>query len=96
MAEKMNINEMRTVARENVMTIFSSTLKDCGAIQFADGSFAIKTTVNGQDIWVESTFRTKLWKPTKVAEAFDPEVERDIWQEEKRIKEEEAKEKKKG
>ena len=91
--EKMNMNEMRSTARENVMNVFSSVLKDCGAIQFGDGSFAIKTSVNGQDIWVESRFQTKLWKPTKVADAFDPEVEREIWLEDKRMKEENKKEK---
>ena len=61
-------------------------LVDNEAVKFADGSFAILQTVDGQEVWTEVTVKSKAWKDTKVSKAFDPYEAAQEWEAEKRIK----------
>ena len=85
----MNANEIRTAARALTAETLTAVLDANDAVQFADASWAILQNVDGQEVWTEITVKSKAYKPTKVAEAFDPFVAAEAWQEEKRIKAEE-------
>ena len=85
----MNATEMKNAARNATIAAMSDALEDQAAVQFADASWAILQTIDGQEIWTEVTIKTKAYKPTKTAEAFDPYEAAEAWKEEKRIKAEE-------
>jgi len=89
----MNDMQKKNAARAAVMTQFTEMLDSCAAVQFADSSFAILQEVEGQEIWVEVTFKAKAFKPTKLSPPFDPFETAQVWQEEKKIKEQEKAEK---
>ncbi len=89
----MNSTEMKNVARNATIAALRDALEDQAAVQFADASWAILQTVDGQEIWCEVTVKTKAYKPTKTAAAFDPYEAAEVWKEEKRIKAEEKAEK---
>ena len=82
----MNMNEMKATARQMTIAAIMPSLMDNDAVKFADGSFAILQTVDGQEIWTEITVKTKAYKATKVAPAFDPFEVAQVWQEEKEAK----------
>ena len=81
-----NINEMRTEATQKVIAELMPILEANEAVKFADKSFAILENVDGQEIWVEITVKTKAWKDTKKAKAFDPFEAAEAWETEKKIK----------
>lgn len=83
----MNANEMKATARANVVAMFAQNLEENAAVQFADASYAILQVVDDQEIWVEVSFKTKAYKPTKVNPAFDPYEVAEVWKEEKEMKE---------
>lgn len=85
----MNATEMKNAARNATIAALHDALEDQAAVQFADASWAILQTIEGQEIWVEVSVKTKAYKPTKVSPAFDPYEAAEAWQEEKRIKAEE-------
>ena len=89
----MNSTEMKNVARNATIAALRDALEDQAAVQFADASWAILQTVEGQEIWTEVTIKTKAYKPTKTSAAFDPYEVAEAWKEEKRIKAEEKAEK---
>lgn len=81
-----NVNEMRVLARQKTIDLLDVVLKENEAVQFGDASFAILQEVDGEEIWTEVTVKSKVWKPTTVAAAFNPyEVEK-AWKAEKEIK----------
>lgn len=82
----MNAAEMKNTARQMTIAAIMPALQENDAVKFADASFAILQTVDGQEIWTEVTVKSKAYKPTKVSPAFDPfEAARD-WEIEKKIK----------
>lgn len=85
----MNANEIKTTARNLTIDALTEVLTANDAVQFADGSFAILQTVDGQEIWTEVSVKSKAYKPTKVAPAFDPYEVAEAWQAEKQVKAEE-------
>ena len=85
----MNATEMKSIARANTVALLSDVLENAAAVQFADNSWAILQTIDGQEIWTEISVKTKAYKATKIAPAFDPFEAAQAWQEEKRIKAEE-------
>lgn len=89
----MNATEMKNAARNATINALSDALEEQSAVQFADASWAILQTIDGQEIWTEVTIKTKAYKPTKVTPAFDPYEVAEAWKEEKRIKAEEKAEK---
>ncbi len=89
----MNTMEKKNAARAMTMTAFAKALEDAAAVQFADSSFAVLQEVEGQEIWVEITFKSKSYTPTKVSPAFDPFEVAQAWQEDKAIKAKEKAEK---
>lgn len=89
----MNATEMKNAARANTIALLNPVLTENEAVQFADASWAILQTIDGQEVWTEVTVKTKAYKPTKVTPAFDPYEVAKEWQEEKRIKAEEKAEK---
>lgn len=82
----MTATEMRTLARENTVALLNDVLTANDAVQFADASFAILQNVDGQEIWTEITVKTKAYKATKVAPAFDPYEAAEVWRSEKELK----------
>lgn len=84
----MNANEIKSTARQMTIEAIMSSLMDNDAVKFADGSFAILQTVDGQEVWTEVTVKSKAWKDTKVSVAFDPYVKAAEWEAEKKIKDE--------
>ena len=92
----MNTNTMKTVARDMTAALLTDILNANDAVQFADGSWAILQTVNGQEIWTEIGVKSKAWLPTTRTEAFDPFVAAEAWQAEKAIKAKEKAEKEKA
>ena len=82
----MNMNEMKATARQMTIAAIMPSLMDNDAVKFADGSFAILQTVDGQEIWTEVTVKSKAWKDTKVSKAFDPFEAAQEWEAEKKIK----------
>ena len=84
----MNANEIKTTARQMTIAAIMPSLMENDAVKFADASFAILQTVDGQEIWTEVTVKSKAYKPTKVSPAFDPFEAAEAWEAEKRIKDE--------
>lgn len=82
----MNMNEMKATARQMTIAAIMPSLLDNDAVKFADGSFAILQTVDGQEVWTEVTVKSKAWKDTKVSKAFDPFEAAQEWEAEKKIK----------
>ena len=82
----MNANEIKSTARQMTIEAIMPVLVDNEAVKFADGSFAILQTVDGQEVWTEVTVKSKAWKDTKVSKAFDPYEAAQEWEAEKRIK----------
>ena len=81
----MNMNEMRSAAKQMTIEVIMPSLLDNDAVKFADGSFAILQTVDGQEIWTEVTVKSKMWKDTKTAKAFNPHSAAEKWEAEKKL-----------
>ena len=86
---KMTANEMKAAAREFVTKGLEEILTEMDAIQFDDDSWAVRTEIDGQEIWVEIGVKSKAFKATKTYDAFDPNKAREAWLEDKRIRAEE-------
>ena len=82
----MNANEIKSTARMNTIALLMPILEENHAVKFADGSFAILQTVDGQEIWTEVSVKSKQYKATKVSPAFDPFEAAEAWEAEKNIK----------
>lgn len=82
----MNTAEIRATARQMTIAAIMPSLMENEAVKFADGSFAILQKVEDTEVWTEVTIKTKNWKPTKNAEAFDPYEVAKEWEAEKKIK----------
>lgn len=89
----MNAIEIKNAARNATIAALRDALEDQAAVQFADASWAILQTIDGQEVWTEVTIKTKAYKATKVTPVFDPYEVAEAWQEDKRIKAEEKAEK---
>ena len=79
----MNSVEMKTTARNMTAALLSEVFAANDAVQFADGSWAILQTVDGQEIWTEISVKSKAYKATKISPAFDPYEAAQTWQDEK-------------
>ena len=79
----MNSVEMKATARNMTAALLSEIFAANDAIQFADGSWAILQTVDGQEIWTEISVKSKAYKATKISPAFDPYEAAQTWQDEK-------------
>ena len=82
----MNANEIKSTARQMTIAAIMPSLMENDAVKFADASFAILQTVDGQEVWTEVTVKSKAYKPTKVSPAFDPYEVAEAWEAEKKIK----------
>lgn len=82
----MNSVEIKSTARANTVALLQPVLDANAAVQFGDASWAILQNVDGQEVWVEISVKTKAYKATKVTPEFDPFVAADAWKEEKKIK----------
>ena len=82
----MNANEIKATARQMTIEAIMPMLVENDAVKFADGSFAILQTVDGQEVWTEVSVKSKAFKDTKVSKAFDPFEAAEAWQQEKEIK----------
>lgn len=82
----MNANEIKATARQMTIAAIMPMLQENDAVKFADGSFAILQTVDGQEVWTEVTVKSKAWNDTKVSKAFDPYEKAQEWEAERRIK----------
>lgn len=82
----MNSAEMKAAARQATIAAIMPSLQENEAVKFADGSFAILQTIEGQEIWTEITIKSKAYKDTKVSKAFDPYEAAQEWEEERNIK----------
>ena len=82
----MNAAEIRSTARQMTIALLMPVLEENAAVKYADGSFAILQTVDGQEIWTSVDIKSKQYKPTKVSPAFDPYEAAEAWQAEKDIK----------
>jgi len=83
----MNMNEIRTTARQMTIAALMDALTANDAVKFDDASFAILQTVGEQEVWTEVTIKSKSWKDTKTSKAFDPYEAAEAWEAEKKIKE---------
>ena len=91
----MNANEIKSTARQMTIEAIMPVLVDNEAVKFADGSFAILQTVDGQEVWTEVTVKSKAWKDTKVSVAFDPYAKAAEWEAERKVKAQNKEEKEK-
>lgn len=82
----MNAAEIKSTARQMTIAAIMPALQENDAVKFADASFAILQTVDGQEIWTEVTVKSKAYKPTKVSPAFDPFEAAQEWEAEKKLK----------
>ena len=82
----MNANEIKSTARQMTIEAIMPALMENDAVKFADASFAILQTVDGQEVWTEVTVKSKAYKDTKVSKAFDPFEAAEAWEAEKKIK----------
>ena len=89
----MNVNEVRATVRDYTVGRMEDFLKDNGAIQFDDASWAIPVSVDGMTIYAEVSVKTKAWKDTKTSLAFNPETAIAKWEAEKEEKAQKAAEK---
>ena len=91
----MNANEIKATARQMTIAAIMPSLQENDAIKFADGSFAILQTVDGQEVWTEVSVKSKAYKDTKVAAAFDPYIKAAEWEAERNVKAQNKEEKEK-
>ena len=91
----MNANEIKSTARQMTIAAIMPSLMENEAVKFADGSFAILQVVEGQEVWTEVSVKSKAYKDTKVAVAFDPYVKAAEWEAERKIKAQNKEEKEK-
>lgn len=84
--EFMNANEIKATARQMTIAAIMPMLQENDAVKFADGSFAILQTVDGQEVWTEVTVKSKAWNDTKISKAFDPYEKAQEWEAERNIK----------
>jgi len=89
----MNTNEVRAAVREFVVGQMEDFLNENNAIQFEDSAWAIPVSVDGMTVYAEVSVKTKAWKDTKTAPAFNPETAIKKWEAEKFEKEQKAAEK---
>lgn len=89
----MNVNEVRAAVREYVIGKMDSFLDENDAIQFDDASWAIPVGVDGMTVYAEVSVKTKAWKDTKTAPAFNPETAIAKWEAEKEERAQKAAEK---
>lgn len=89
----MNVNEVRAAVREYVVDKMEDFLAANDAIQFEDGAWAIPVSVDGMTVYAEVAVKTKAWKDTKTAPAFNPETAVKKWEMEKEEKAQKAAEK---
>jgi len=82
----MNANEIKSTARQMTIDSLMPVLQENEAVKFADASFAILQEVEGVEIWTSVEVKSKAWKDTKVAKAFDPFEKAAEWEAEKKIK----------
>ena len=82
----MNTNEVRAAVREYVMGQMEDFLHESGAIQFEDATWAIPVSVDGMTVYAEVSVKTKSWKDTKTAPAFNPETAIKKWEADKEEK----------
>lgn len=82
----MNVNVIRSTARDMTINCLHDALEACDAVQFADNSFAILQQIDDMEVWTEVTVKSKNWKDTKTSTAFDPFEAAEAWKEEERIK----------
>ena len=82
----MNANEIKATARQMTIAAIMPSLMENEAVKFADGSFAILQTVEGQEVWTEVSVKSKAYKDTKVSKAFDPYEKAEEWEAERKIK----------
>ena len=82
----MNANEIKSTARQMTVAAIMPALQENDAVKFADASFAILQTVDGQEVWTEVTVKSKAYKDTKVSKAFDTFEAAQAWEAEKKIK----------
>ena len=82
----MNANEIKSTARQMTIEAIMPALMENDAVKFADASFAILQTVDGQEVWTEVTVKSKAYKDTKVSKAFDPFEAAEAWEAEKKVK----------
>lgn len=82
----MNASEIKATARQLTIAAIMPMLQENDAVKFADGSFAILQTVDGQEVWTEVTVKSKAWADTKVSKAFDPYEKAQEWEAERNIK----------
>lgn len=82
----MNINEIRSTARQMTIEAIMPSLMDNDAVKFGDGSFAILQRVDGEEVWCEISVKTKAFRETKRGAAFDPYEAAEVWQKETEIK----------
>ena len=81
----MNSTEMKATARQMTIEAIMPALQENNAIKFADASFAILQTIEGQDIWCEVTVKSKAYKDTKVSKAFNPHSAAKKWEADKKL-----------
>ena len=82
----MNANEIKATARQMTIAAIMPSLQESEAVKFADGSFAILQTVDGQEVWTEVSVKSKMYKDTKSSKAFDPYEAAQKWEAERRVK----------
>lgn len=82
----MNANEIKATARQMTIAAIMPSLQENDAVKFADGSFAILQTVDGQEVWTEVSVKSKAYKDTKVSKAFDPYEAAQEWETERQVK----------
>ena len=82
----MNANEIKATARQMTIAAIMPSLQESEAVKFADGSFAILQTVDGQEVWTEVSVKSKMYKDSKSSKAFDPYKAAQEWEAERRIK----------
>lgn len=82
----MNAAEMKAIARQNTIALLMPTFVDNNAIRFGESLFAIRQEVDGQVIWTSVEIKSKAYKDTKTAKAFDPERAREEWEADLEVK----------
>ena len=82
----MNANEIKSTARQMTIAAIMPSLMENEAVKFADASFTILQVVDGQEVWTEVSVKSKMYKPTKNSEAFDPYEAAKAWEAERKVK----------
>ena len=75
----MNDMEKRKAARDMVIAKFINAINENEGEQFDECAWAFSTDVEGQEIWVEMSFKAKAFKDTKRSKAFDPFEAAEDW-----------------